>query len=162
MLHAEMENALNKQVNAELWSAYLYLSMSYDMADKGFNGMASWFAKQASEEFGHASKISNHIMEMDGKVKLMPIEEVRQEWNSPLDAFEDTLLHEKKVTAMIHHLYEMANNLKDYGTALFLQWFIEEQVEEEATPRDYIQALKKIEKDSAAMYMFDKALGKRD
>lgn len=162
MLHAKMETALNKQVNAELWSGYLYLSMSYDMADKGFHGTAKWFAKQAKEEFKHAERIANHIIDMDGKVKLMPIEEVRQEWNSPMDAFEDTLLHEKKVTEAIHGLYELANSLKDYATASMLKWFVDEQVEEEATPRDYINTLKKIQKDSAAMYLFDCSLGKRD
>ncbi len=162
MLHAKMEAALNKQVNAELWSGYLYLSMSYDMGDKGFSGMQKWFAHQAEEEFEHASKIAKHIMALDGKVKLMPIEEVRQEWNSPKDAFEDTLLHEKKVSEMIYNLLEMANELKDYPTASMLKWFVDEQVEEEETPRDILAALKKIEKNEAAMYMLDKSLGKRD
>ncbi len=161
MLNAKMEAALNKQVNAELWSAYLYLSMSYDMGDKGFSGMEKWFAHQAKEEFEHASKIANHITAMDGKVKLMPIEEVRQEWNSPKDAFEDTLMHEKKVTEMIHSLFEMANELKDYASASMLKWFIDEQVEEEETPRNVLDAIKKIEKNEAAMYMLDKSLGKR-
>ncbi len=161
MLKEKMEVALNKQVNAELWSAYLYLSMSYDMGDKGFPGMQSWFAHQAEEEFKHASKIANHIMSTDGKVKLTPIEEVRQEWNSPKDAFEDTLMHEKKVTKMIYDLLEMANELKDYPTASMLQWFVDEQVEEEETPRDILAAIKKIEKNEAAMYMLDKSLGKR-
>lgn len=162
MLNAKMEAALNKQVNAELWSAYLYQSMSYDMGDKGFSGMQSWFAEQAKEEFKHAEKIASHIMSMDGKVKLEPIEEVRQEWNSPKDAFEDTLLHEKKVTEMIHKLYEEAQELKDYATASMLQWFIDEQVEEEETPREILNTIKKIENDSAAMYMLDCKLGGRD
>lgn len=161
MLQAKMEAALNKQVNAELWSAYLYLSMSYDMGDKGFSGMEKWFASQAKEEFEHAAKIAAHITAMDGKVKLTAIDEVRQEWNSPKDAFEDTLLHEKKVTEMIHKLYEEAQSLKDYATAGMLQWFIDEQVEEEETARNYLAALIKIEKDPAAMYLLDSKLGGR-
>ena len=85
MKNIKMEAALNKQVNAELWSGYLYLSMSYDMDNKGFEGFASWFAKQAKEEFEHATRFMKFIGEMDGKVALMPIAEVRQEWNSPKD-----------------------------------------------------------------------------
>ncbi len=162
MFNAKMEAALNKQVNAELWSAYLYLSMSYDMDDKGFCGMAAWFAQQAKEEFEHATKFMEFIGEMDGKVKLMPIDEVRQEWNSPKDAFEDTLLHEKKVTEMIHKLMDLAIELKDYASQSMLKWFVDEQVEEEDTARKYLAALEKIEKDSAAMYLFDKKLGKRE
>ncbi|GHU92420.1 ferritin [Bacteroidia bacterium] len=161
MLNARMEAALNKQVNAELWSAYIYLSMSYDMDDKGFCGMASWFAIQAKEEFEHATKFMEFIGSMDGKVKLKPIDEVRQEWNSPKDAFADTLLHEKEVTVMIHGLMDLAVELKDYASQNLLKWFVDEQVEEEDTARKYLSALEKIEKDSAALYLFDKALGKR-
>ncbi len=161
MLNKEMENALNKQVNAELWSAYLYLSMSYDMGDKGFPGIASWFKIQAGEEVEHAEKIMEYICSRDGKVRLEPIAEVRQEWNSPKDAFEDTLMHEKVVTGLINKLMDMAIEKKDYPTINMLNWFIDEQVEEEETPRNLLDALKKIEDDSAAMYLFDKKLGKR-
>jgi len=162
MSNVKMETALNKQVNAELWSAYLYLSMSYDMSNKGFIGIASWFAKQAKEEFEHATKFMKFIEDTDGKVKLSPIEEVRQEWNSPKDAFEDTLLHEKKVTSLIHGLMDLAIELKDYAAQNLLSWFVDEQVEEENTARGYLAALEKIEKDPAALYLFDKKLGKRD
>lgn len=161
MLHEKMEVALNKQVNAELWSAYLYLSMSYDMANKGFSGMQKWFAAQAQEEFEHAEKFANYIMAANGQVKLSPIDEVRQEWNSVKDAFEDTLLHEKKVTAMIHNLYEIALELKDYATQSMLQWFIDEQVEEEETARDILDTVLKIENAPAALYMLDSKLGAR-
>ncbi|MDR1119784.1 MAG: ferritin [Dysgonamonadaceae bacterium] len=161
MLKEKMKVALNKQVNAELWSSYLYLSMSYDMADKGFHGFEKWFASQAKEEFEHARKIAGHIQAMDGKVALEPIAEVRQAWNSPKDAFEDTLLHEKKVTEMIHFLYELATELKDYATVHLLQWFVDEQVEEEETARDILAAIQKIEKNEAAMYLLDQKLGNR-
>lgn len=161
MLDPKMEKALNEQVNAELWSAYLYLSMSYDMQDKGFCGFARWFAEQAKEEFEHASKFMEYIGSVDGKVKLMPIGEVRQEWNSPKDAFEDTLMHEKIVTGKIYKLMDLAIELKDYAAQSLLKWYVDEQVEEEDTARNHLHALEKIEKDPAALYMFNQKLGQR-
>jgi len=161
MLDSKMEAALNKQANAELWSAYLYLSMSYDMDNKGYEGMACWFASQAKEEFEHATLFMKFIGEMDGKVKLAPIEEVRQEWNSPIDAFEDTLMHEKIVTEKIHKLMDMAVELKDYATQNKLKWFIDEQVEEEDTARKILEKLKKINSSPAGLYALDKQLGER-
>jgi ferritin len=157
-----MEIALNQQVNAELWSAYLYLSMAYDMDNQGYEGMSSWFALQAKEEFKHATRFMKFIGEMDGKVKLMPIEEVRQEWNSPTDAFEDTLMHEKIVTQKIHKLMDMAIELKDYATQNMLKWFVDEQVEEEDTARKILEKLKRIESSPASLYALDKQLGRRE
>ena len=162
MLEKKMEAALNQQVNAELWSSYLYLSMSYDMDSKGYEGMASWFASQAQEEFEHASRFMKFIGERDGKVALMPIAEVRQEWNSPKDAFEDTLMHEKVVTEKIHKLMELAIEWKDYAAQNMLQWFINEQVEEEDTARKIVEKLKRIENIPAALYALDKRLGERE
>ncbi len=161
LLDPKMEAALNKQANAELWSAYLYLSMSYDMKDKGFDGIANWFAIQSREELEHAQRFMDYIVQVDGKVILTPINEVKQEWNSPLEAFEDTLMQEKLVTDRIYELMDMAVELKDYATQSMLRWFVDEQVEEEDTPRSLLQALKMIGDDKAAMYMFDKKLGKR-
>jgi len=161
MLDSKMEAALNQQVNAELWSSYLYLSMSYDMDNKGYEGMASWFALQAKEEFEHAARFMKFIGEMDGKVALQSIEEVRQEWNSPKDAFGDTLIHEKVVTEKIHKLMDMAVELKDYATQNLLTGFINEQVEEEGTARKILEKLKRIENSPASVYALDKQLGKR-
>ena len=161
MLDSKMEIALNQQVNAELWSSYLYLSMSYDMDNKGYEGMASWFALQAKEEFEHAVRIMKFIGEIDGKVKLAPIEEVRQEWGSPKDAFEDTLRHEKVVTERIHKLMDMAIESKNYATQSMLKWFVDEQVEEEDTARKILEKLKKIENSPAGLYSLDKELGGR-
>jgi len=161
MLDSKMEIALNQQVNAELWSSYLYLSMSYDMDNKGYEGIASWFALQAKEEFEHATRFMKFIGEMDGKVTLMPIEKVRQEWDSLKDAFEDTLKHEKVVTGKIYKLMEMAIELKDYATQNMLRWFIDEQVEEEDAVRKILEKLKKIESSPAGLYALDKELGKR-
>ena len=161
MLEKKMEVALNKQVNAELWSAYLYLSMSYDMDNKGYEGMASWFALQAKEEFAHAVRIMKFIGEADGKVTLMPIGEVKQEWVSPKDAFEDTLAHEKIVTGNIHKLMDLAVELKDYAAQNMLKWFVDEQVEEEDTARKIVDKLKKVENSPALLYGLDKELGGR-
>ena len=161
MLEQKIEIALNQQINSELWSAYLYLSMSYDMDDKGYEGLASWFDSQAKEEFGHAARFGKFIGEMGGKVLLAPIEAVQQEWNTPLAAFEDTLKHEKVVTGKIHNLMDLAIELKDYATQSMLKWFIDEQVEEEDTARKIVEKLKKIENSPAGLYALDKQLGKR-
>ena len=161
MLDKKMESALNEQVNAELWSSYLYLSMSYDMDNKGYEGVASWFALQAKEEFEHASRFMKFIGEREGKVKLMPIDAVRQEWKSLQDAFEDTLKHEKVVTEKIHRLMDMAVELKDYATQNMLKWFVDEQVEEESTACKILEKLMRIENNPAGLYALDKQLGER-
>jgi len=161
MLEQKMEAALNQQINAEIWSRFLYLSMSYDMDDKGYEGFAAWFYLQAVEEFEHATRFVKYIQARGGKVRLMPIEGVRQEWDSPKDAFEDTLKHEKIVTEKIHKLMDLAIELKDYATQNMLQWFIDEQVEEEDTASKILEKLKRIENIPAALYALDKRLGER-
>jgi len=161
MLNSKMEVALNQQINAELWSGYLYLSMSYDLDHKGYEGMASWFALQAKEEFDHATRFMKFIGERDGKVTLMPLEEVRQEWSSPVDAFENTLMHEKVVTEKIYKLMDLAIELKDYATQNMLKWFVDEQVEEEDNARKILEKLKRIENSPAGIYAVDKQLSKR-
>lgn len=161
MLEQKMKIALNQQINEELWSAYLYLSMSYDMDDKGYEGMASWFALQAKEEFEHATRFGKFIGEREGKVMLSPIAPVQQEWNTPKDAFEKTLKHEKEVTANIHKMMDLAIELKDYATQNMLKWFIDEQIEEEDTARKILEKLTRIENNPAGLYMLDQQLGKR-
>jgi ferritin len=161
MIEQKMETALNLQINAEIWSRILYLSMSYDMDDKGYEGIASWFYLQAVEEFEHATRIVNYIKAQGGKVRLMPIEGVKQEWDSPKDAFADTLAHEKVVTGKIHKLMDLAIELKDYATQNMLNWFINEQVEEEDTASKILEQLKRIESSPAGLYALDKKLGKR-
>ena len=162
MLDSKIEIALNRQVNAELWSGYLYLSMSCDMGSKGYEGMAARFALQAKEEFEHAARFMKFIGAMDGKVTLLPIEEVRQVWDSPKDAFEDTLKHEKIVTGKIYKLMDLAIELKNYAAQNMLKWFVDEQVEEEDTVRKILEILKKIESSPAGLYALDKKLGKRE
>ena len=160
MLDSKMEIALNQHVNAELWSAYLYLSMSCDMDNKGWEGISSWFALQAKEEFEHATRIMEFIGKRGGKVALMPIAEVKQVWNSLKDAFEDTLKHEKIVTGKIHKLMDFAIELKDYATQNMLNWFVDEQVEEEDDVSKILDVLNR-EISPAGLYALDKKLGKR-
>jgi len=162
ILTPKMEHALNKQVNAELWSAYLYLSMSYNMKAKGWIGISKWFYAQAQEEFTHAKHIMDYIVSVDGKVNLMPIEEVQLSWNSPKDAFENTLMHEKIVTEKFHELMDLAIELKDYASQAMIRCFIKEQVEEEDTARGYLQILKLIDGEKTALYLFDKELAARE
>ena len=162
MFEQKMEDALNQQVNAELWAGYLYLSVSYDMDNKGFEGFAKWFALQAKEEFKHATRIMKFIGERGGRVKLMPIGEVKQEWISPKEAFENALSQEIVVTGMINKLMDMAIELKDYATQNLLKWFVDEQLEEEETPRKILEKLSRIEGIPAALYALDSKLGKRE
>jgi len=161
MLSNKVQDVINAQINAEFWSAYLYLSMSMHFANAGYDGLANWFAIQFKEEQDHATIFMNYVNSRDGKVILAPIAGVDTEWASPLAAFEATLEHERKVTAMINNIYSVAVVEKDYATQNMLQWFINEQVEEEETARGYIDALKKIGDNGYGLYMLDKELAAR-
>ena len=161
MLSKKLEAAINAQINAEFWSAYLYLSMSAYFAADGKPGFANWFEIQFREEQDHAMKFFNYVIERGGKVELKPIEKVQLSWKSPLDAFEDTLKHEIEVTAMINNLVTLAKEEKDYATESMLKWFVDEQVEEEATAISYIDALKLIKDNGFGIYTLDKELAGR-
>ena len=161
MLNKKLEEALNAQINAEFWSAYLYLSMSSDMSDKGMAGVANWFAIQFKEEQDHAMKFFNYVISRGGKVTLKPIEKVDTEWKSPLAAFEQTLQHEDKVTSLINDLYALAEQEKDYATQSMLKWFIDEQVEEEENAKAIIDTLKLIGDNGYGLYQLDKELATR-
>lgn len=161
MLSKKLHDALNAQVNAELWSAYLYLSMSVDAAAKGHKGIANWFAIQFKEEQAHAQIFMNYILSRGAEVKLAPIAAVQTSWATPLEAFKDTLVHERKVTAMINSLYEIASADKDYASVNMLNWFIDEQVEEEESAQEIIDSLEKVDDSKLGLYMIDKELGAR-
>lgn len=161
MLSKRMVEALNEQINAEMWSAYLYLSMSLNAAAKGHKGVANWFAIQFKEEQDHAQILINYTLSRGGEVKLAPIAEVETSWKNPLAMFKDTLEHEKKVTALITKLYEIAVEEKDYPTQNRLKWFIDEQVEEEENAQDIIDSLDKVGDDGLGLYMVDRELGSR-
>lgn len=161
MLSKKLEDAINKQINAELWSAYLYLSMSTHFANEGLPGFANWFGIQFKEEQEHAMKFMNYMVAKGNKVVLQPIEKVDTSWDSVLSAFEDTLAHEKVVTALINDMVAIAREEKDYATDNMLQWFVSEQVEEEESAQGIIDALRLIGNEGYAIYMMDKELGQR-
>ena len=161
MLSKKLHEAINAQINAELWSAYLYLSMSMDAEAKGLKGVANWFYVQFREEQDHARILQNYLNSRDAKVTLLPIAAVRTEWASPLEMFTDTLEHEQKVTAMIHNLASIAAEDKDYASSNMLVWFIDEQVEEEGSAREMIGACEAVEGNKYGLYMFDKELAAR-
>ena len=150
-----MEEAINAQINAEFWSAYLYLSMSCDFARKGLKGMANWFSIQFREEQDHARMLMDHVLARGGKVALAPIAEVPSAWDSPLAAFEDTLKHEKSVTARIDALCELAAAEKDFASANRLVWFVDEQIEEEENVQGIIDALKLVGDDKVGTFMLN-------
>ena len=161
MLSAKLHAAINDQINAELWSAYLYLSMSLDAEAKGLKGIANWFYVQWLEEQDHARILMNYLNSRDAKVCLKAIEPVRTEWNSVLEMFQETLRHEKVVTSMINNLATIAADDQDFASSNMLVWFINEQVEEEETAREKIFAVESVEGNKYGMYQLDKELGAR-
>ncbi len=161
MLSKNLHQAINAQINAELWSAYLYLAMSMDAEAKGLKGVANWFHVQYLEEQDHARIFMNYLNSRDAKVVLQPIAEVPTEWNSVSEMFEQTLAHEKKVTALINNLAFIANEDRDFASINRLVWFIDEQVEEEENAREMIAAVEAVEGNKYGMYMLDKELATR-
>ena len=161
MLSQKLHEAINAQINAELWSAYLYLAMSMDAEAKGYKGVANWFYVQFQEEQAHARIFMNYLSSRDAKVTLLPIEEVPATWNSVLDMYKQTLEHEKKVTSLINNLAYIANDDRDFASINRLNWFIDEQVEEEESARDMIATVEAVEDNKYGMYMLDKELAAR-
>ena len=161
MLSQKLHEAINAQVNAELWSAYLYLAMSLDAETKGYKGVANWFYVQFQEEQAHARIFMNYLNSRDAKVELKPIEAVPTSWNTVLDMFKQTLEHEKKVTSLINNLAAIANEDRDYASINRLNWFIDEQVEEEESAREMIGTVGAVEDNKYGMYMLDKELSAR-
>lgn len=157
----KMQEALNKQVNAELYSSYLYLSMTAYFESVGLKGFANWMRVQAQEELMHAMKIYDHINERSGRVMLESIDTPPYKWDSPLTVFEDTYKHEQVVTGMINGLVDLANLEKDHATYNFLQWFVSEQVEEESNSSDIVQKLKLVKDDGRGLLMLDQELAQR-
>ena len=161
MLSQKLHDAINAQINAELWSAYLYLAMSLDAENKGYKGVANWFYVQFQEEQAHARIFMNYLNSREAKVELLPIAEVRTSWDSVLDMFKQTLEHEKKVTGLINNIAAIANEDRDYASINRITWFIDEQVEEEESARDMIATFEAVEGNKYGMYMLDKELAAR-
>lgn len=161
MLSKKIEDALNEQINAEFWSAYLYLSMSAWCAREGKPGMAHWFEVQFQEEQDHARILFNYVLQRGGRVRLQPIAEVPTEWKSALDVFEATLAHEQKVTSLINALCALTHEENDYATQSMLKWFVDEQVEEEENASNLIDSLRMLDGNGYGLFMLDKDLAAR-
>ncbi len=161
MLKANVQEALNNQINAEIASTYLYLSMAAYFESKNFHGLAKWMEVQAREEWGHAMKIFHQVNERGGRVILKQIDAPQTEWKSVLEVFEYTLSHEIKVTEKIHALVKLTTSECDYATLAFLQWFVTEQVEEENQVIAIVEKLKLMGESHVGLFMLDGELGQR-
>jgi ferritin len=158
---ANVQEVLNKQVNAEFWSAYMYLSMAAWFEEKGLKGFANWMRVQFQEETAHALKFFNYITDRQGKAVLEPIAAVPTEWTSILNVMEETYQHELKVTELIYNCLEVAEKGKDRATMSMLQWYVDEQMEEESNVDEIINQLKLIGDNGQAIYLLDKELATR-
>ncbi len=161
MLSEKMTDALNNQLNKEIYSAYLYMSMSAYSSYSGLKGFANWFMVQYQEEMVHAMKIYDYIDNQGQQVKLVAINQPPTEFESPLDMFEKTLKHEQFVTKSINDLVDIAISEKDHATNIFLQWFVTEQIEEEGNDNDIISRLRIVGEDGNGLLMVDKELSAR-
>jgi len=161
MISQKMTDAINDQVKAELESAYLYLSMSAYMEAKNLKGMAHWLKQQYKEETEHAEKFMAHLYDRGACVVLEAIAKPAAEFGTPLDVYKAVLKHERHVTDRIHKLMDLARDEKDYASQSMLTWFINEQVEEEASAGDVINKLEFLGDSKASMYLLDKELGQR-
>lgn len=161
MLNKKMEVALNTQLNYEFYSSYLYLSMSAYFENKNLSGFANWMNIQSQEEYMHAQKFYNYILQKGGAVILKEISSPKTNWNSTLEAFEDTYQHEQKITKLIDDLVNLSIEVKDHATSNFLQWFVNEQVEEEANVTKIINSLKMIENNPNGIFMLDREFSQR-
>lgn len=161
MLTQTMENAFNVQINREFYSKYLYLSMAAYFQEVGLSGFANWMRVQVEEENAHAMAMFDYVLSRGGKVVLKEIEKPQHTWNNALDVFESTLAHETQVTAWINELAEVSEKEKDRASTAYLQWFINEQVEEEANSTEIIAKLKLINLNGDALFSMDKDLGAR-
>lgn len=161
MIGKKLEEALNEQINAELYSSYLYYSMSAYFESVGHRGFASWMRVQAMEEMFHADKFFKFVHDRGGRVLLKAIQAPKTEWNSVLAVIEDTLVHERHVTSRIHNLVDLALQEKDFATKSFLDWFVNEQVEEEANVEEIIQDLRMVGDSREGIFLMNRELGQR-
>ncbi len=161
MISKVMQEAINEQINKELYSSYLYLSMAAFFENENLPGFAKWLHVQADEERGHGMKLYEHLVDRGGRVILKAITAPATEWKSNLETFKEVQAHEAAVTASINSLYEIALKEKDYPAQVLLQWFITEQVEEEKNAAEIVQQLELIDAHGTAVLMLDHQLGKR-
>lgn len=160
-MNKTIESAFNEHLNAELFSAYLYLSMANYFAAENLEGMATWMRIQFDEERMHADKFIDFINDRDGRVILEQIDKPKSDWSSPLEAFQDALDHERLISQKINALVDLAVKESDHAANTFLQWFVTEQVEEEANVQPIVGKLKMIKDNSMGLLMLDEQLGQR-
>jgi len=161
MIDKKIVAAFNEQIKFEAESAYLYFGMAAWFQNNSLDGMAQWMRSQAVEEMGHAQRFMNHILDRGGKVTLQPLGIEKTEWKSALDVFKDALEHEKFITAKINDLVELSYEVKDRASRTFLEWFVNEQVEEEATASKIVDDLALIGDNGQGILMIDRELGQR-
>ena len=161
MLSSKLQDAFNKQINAELYSSYLYLAMAAYFESKDLKGMANWMVIQSAEEKAHAMRFYDFINDRGGRVLLAQIDAPKSEWKSPLEAFEEAYKHEIKITGMINDLMTLVAVEKDGAGHDFLEWFCREQVEEEANAQLIVAQLKLVGDNGVGLYMIDQQLGQR-
>lgn len=160
-INERLANAINDQINAEFWSAFLYLSMACYWEQQGRTGVANWYKVQFKEEQAHAEIFIDYLHARGGVVKIDPIAAVKQEWSSLEETFSDTLAHEMEVTRRINALYALAEEEKDYATRQMLNWYIAEQVEEEHNVQDILDNLNLVKGDGTGILQIDRELGSR-
>jgi ferritin len=161
MISKEMQDAFNKQINEEMFSSYLYLSMAAYFDAANLPGFAQWMKVQSHEEWMHGMKFYGHIVERGGKVELFALKEPKKQWKSPLEAFEDAREHEKYITGCINKLMDLSMEKKDYASRSLLTWFVDEQVEEEASAEEIVVKLKMIGAHDHLLLMLDREMGQR-
>lgn len=161
MLNPKIEDAFNKQINAEMFSSYLYLSMSAYFESQNLKGMANWMRIQSGEENLHAMKFYDYVNNRGGRVLLGQIAEPKTDWKSASEAFQDAYAHERKISGMINDLMNLTIAEKDHASHDFLEWFVTEQVEEEAAADLIVQQLKMVGDSGVGLYMLDQQLGQR-
>ncbi|THB78347.1 MAG: ferritin [Desulfobulbaceae bacterium] len=161
MIDQKLCDALNKQINAEMFSSYLYLSMAAWFETKSLSGFANWMRVQSEEEMFHAMKMFDYVNERGGRVILDTIEKPEAEWDSPLAVIEAVLKHEELVTRLINDLVDVSMEIRDHAGTYFLQWYVEEQVEEEANVGTLLERMRMIADDSAGMFALDMEMAKR-
>ncbi len=161
MLKETVQKMLNQQLNAELYSSYEYLAMSAYFESENLSGFSKWMRVQSQEEYGHAIKFYNYLLEARGKISFMQIEAPKVGWHSAEEVFQDTFKHEQKVTESIYKLVDQSIVEKDHATNIFLQWFVTEQVEEESTASKIHDRIKLIGDDKSGLLYLDHELGQR-
>lgn len=157
-MNEKLEKAFNNQINKEFYSEYLYLSMLAYFERMNLQGFKNWMNVQMQEEHAHAMGMFNYLHERGGKVVLQAIEQPKTDWTSPVDVFEHVLEHEKYVTSLINELADVAEEVKDRAAISFVDWYLKEQVEEEANASNVLKTLKLICNDTNCLYMYDKEL----